>query len=259
MAGTVRLDYDGAIAVITNDNPARHNACDDAMDFRLWEIFAELRDRRDIRAIIWRGEGKSFSSGRDVAAIGGGQVSMSHHELMSQGHRGMQMILDVHAPVVVALKGWAIGGSFERALLCDLRVAAEDTRMMLPEVGHGVIPDTGGVARLFQICGPGVASDLVLTGRVMEAAEAFTHGIVSRVVTPETLDDTAWDIARKIASRPAVTVKMARRVIRHLAEPAVRASMAEELIAQTFIVKSDDFAEFRRARAEGREPRYTGS
>jgi len=259
MAGTVRLDYEGAIAVITNDNPAKHNACDDAMDFRLWEIFAELQQRPDVRVIIWRGEGESFSSGRDVAAIGGGQVSMSHHELMSQGHRGMQMLMDTHAPIVAALKGWVIGGSFERSLMCDIRIAAEGTRMMLPEVNHGVIPDTGGVARLFQICGPGVASDLVLTGRIMEAGEAFAHGVVSRVVSREALDDTAWQIARHIAARPAVTVKMARRVIRHLGEPAVRASMAEELIAQTFVVKSDDFAEFRLASREKRAPRYTGS
>ena len=83
--------------------------------------------------------------------------------------------------------------------------------------------------------------------------------IVSRLVKPEALDDTAWEIARHIAARPAVTVKMARRVIRHLGEAAVRASMAEELIGQTFIVKSDDFTEFRRSRIEKRDPRYTGS
>ena len=82
---------------------------------------------------------------------------------------------------------------------------------MLPEVGHGVIPDTGGVGRLYEICGSGVVSDLVLTGRAMEAQEAYAHGIVSRVVAPETLDDTAWEMANKIAGAPKVTVKMARR------------------------------------------------
>jgi enoyl-CoA hydratase/carnithine racemase len=160
---------------------------------------------------------------------------------------------------VVAMQGWAIGESFERALLCDIRVAAEGARFMLPEVTHGVICDTGGVGRLFQICGHGVASDLVLTGRPMDAHEAYAHGIVSRLVAPEVLDDTVWEIARKIAAAPTVTVKMARRVIAHLAEPEIRSSMAEELIAQTYISKSDDMAEFRAARAEEREPRFTGS
>ena len=178
----VRLEYDGPIAVITNDNPEKRNAFDDAMDRRLWEILGELRGRPDVRAVIWRGEGKAFSSGRDVAAIGGGEVEMTHHELMSQGHRGVQQIFDLDAPIVVAVQGWAIGASFQRALLCDIRIAAEDARFMLPEVTYGVIPDTGGVGRLFQMCGHGVASDMVLTGRPMDAAEAYAHGVVSRVV-----------------------------------------------------------------------------
>lgn len=257
--GRVRLDIDGSIAVITNDNPEKRNAFTDAMDQQLFEILAELKTRRDVRAVIWRGEGHSFSSGRDVSAIGGGQVDLTHHELMTRGHRGIQQVFDLEAPIIVAMQGWSIGGSFQRALLCDVRVAASDARFMLPETGYGVIPDTGGVVRLYQICGPGVVSDMVLTGRAMDASEALAHGIVSRVVEPDVLDETVREMAEQIVARPTVTIKMARRVIRHLSEPEVRASMAEELIAQTFINKSDDYAEFRAAKAEGRAPRYTGS
>ncbi len=259
MPGKVHLQIDGPLAVITNENPDKHNAFNDEMDLRLFEILGELARRRDVRAIVWRGEGRSFSSGRDVAAIGGGQVELSHHELMSRGHRGIQQIFDIDAPIIVACKGWTIGASFQRALLCDIRIAAEGARFMLPEVTHGVIPDTGGVGRLFQICGHGVASDMVLTGRSMDAAEAYAHGVVSRVVPLDELDTVAMDMARSIAAAPAVTMKMARRVIKHLAEPAIRASMAEELISQTFISRSDDMVERRAARAEGRDAHYTGS
>ena len=139
-----------------------------------------------------------------------------------------------------------------------MRVAAEGARFMLPEVTHGVMPDTGGVSRLFQMCGHGVVSDMVLTGRRLSAEEALAHGIVSRVVSRDALDDTAMEMAQKIASSSAVAVKMARRVISHLARPAVRASMEDELIFQTFVNRSDDFAEFKAARAEGREPLLLG-
>lgn len=259
MAGAVHLQVDGPVATITNDNPAKHNAFDDDMDAQLFAVLAELRDRPDVRAVIWRGEGKSFSSGRDVGALGGAASGLSHHELMRRGHRGIGALLDLDAPVLVALQGWAIGASFQRALLCDMRVAAEGARFMLPEVGHGVIPDTGGVARLFQICGHGVAADMVLTGRVMSAEEALGHGVVSRLVAPERLDDEVRAMAEKIAEAPVVTVRTARRVLAHLSEPEVRSSMAEELIGQTFVARSDDLAELRAARAEGRPPQYRGS
>lgn len=257
--GRVRLEVDGPIAVITNDHPEKRNAFNDDMDLQLFEILTELKARKDVRAIIWRGEGHSFSSGRDVSAIGGNQVAMTHHELMTRGHWGIQQVFEIEAPIIVAMQGWSIGGSFQRALLCDIRIASTDARFMLPETSYGVIPDTGGVSRLYEICGSGVVSDLVLTGRAMDAQEALAHGIVSRVVDRGDLDTTAREMAERVASTPAVTVKMARRVIRHLTEPQVRSSMAEELIAQTFINKSDDYAEFRAAKAEDRAPRYTGS
>ncbi len=259
MAGTVRLEIDGAIATITNDNPDKHNAFDDDMDMQLFAIIDSLVGRADVRAVIWRGEGKSFSSGRDVGSIGTLNVPLSHHELMRRGHRGIQRIWDVDAPFVVACKGWVMGGSFQRALLCDVRVAAETARFRLPEVTYGVIPDTGGVAVLYEMCGHGLVSDMVLTGRVLSAQEALAHGIVSRVVPDDELDATAAEMAKQIASSPAVTVKMAREVIKHLALPDIRSSMNDEMIYQTFINRSDDMAEMRAARSEDRPPNYTGS
>ncbi|MGH9049861.1 MAG: enoyl-CoA hydratase/isomerase family protein [Acidimicrobiia bacterium] len=259
MTERVRVEYDGPIATITNDNPEKHNAFDDEMDARLFEILAELRTRSDVRVVVWRGEGKSFSSGRDIGSIGTMQVPVSHHELMRRGHRGIQQLWELDAPVLVACKGWVMGGSFQRALLCDIRVAAEGTRFRLPELTYGVIPDTGGMGALFEICGAGLVSDLVLTSRVLPADEALAHGIVSRVVAGDELDATVREMAEHIAGLPAVTVKMAREVIRHLAVPALRSSMADEMIYQTFINKSDDMAELRAARAEEREPRFSGS
>jgi enoyl-CoA hydratase/carnithine racemase len=167
------------------------------------------------------------------------------------------MFLTMPCPIICALKGWVIGGAFERALLCDMRVAAVGTRMMLPEVVHGVIPDSGGVARLFQMAGHGVAADLALTGRVMTAEEALGHGVVSRLVADEAeLDAVTMSMAETIASAPAFTVKMARRTISSLGTDEVQRSIAEEAVAQSMVFTSSDYAEMKAARAEERVPHY---
>jgi enoyl-CoA hydratase/carnithine racemase len=257
MAGDlITLELDGSIAILSNNRPEKHNAANDEMDAQLWEALAELHRRPEVRAIVWRGNGRSFSSGRDTTQLGVRTEDISNLDFIERGHAGTQQFFSVPAPIIVALKGWVIGGSFERALLCDLRIAGESAKMMLPEVKHGVVPDSGGTARLFQIAGHGLAADLALTGRVMDAEEALRHGVVSRVVSDEALDETCLSVAREIASMPAFAVKMFRRTLSRLANPLVQASIQEEAITQTLTQASDDYAEMKAARAEDRDPIY---
>jgi enoyl-CoA hydratase/carnithine racemase len=258
VADEILLEFDGPVAIVTNNRPEKHNAFSDSSDLQLFEAFRSLDQRADVRAIVWRGNGKSFSSGRDLEQLGKGgkDEGLTQLELMERGHRFGKLLMTIAAPVIVAMKGWTIGGSFERALLCDLRVAGETARMTLPEVKHGVIPDTGGVARLFQMAGHGVASDLVLSGRVLSATEALQYGIVSRVVPDDELDGSVLQLAHDIAKAPAFTVKMARRVIQHLSYDQVAASIDEEALSQTLVFGSQDYAEMNAARAENRDPVY---
>ena len=253
----VRLEVDGPVAVITNNRPEKHNAMSDEMDRRLWEVLAEVHEMPDLRAIVWRGEGKSFSSGRDTGQIGVRVEDISDLEFIERGHRPTQMFLTMPCPIVCALKGWVIGGAFERALLCDIRVAAVGTRMMLPEVVHGVIPDSGGVARLFQMAGHGVAADLALTGRVMTAEEAYGHGVVSRLVADETeLDAVAWRWPRRSPRHPPSPSRWPGARSRASARDEVQRSIDEEAVAQSMVFASDDYAEMKAARAAERVPRY---
>lgn len=256
---TILLDVDGPVAVMTNNRPDRHNAANNEMDARLWEILRELHERPDVRAVVWRGNGKSFSSGRDVAELGQREPGVSDLEFIEAGHAGTQGFFTLSVPIVVALKGWVIGGSFERALLCDMRIAGESAKMRLPEVLHGVVPDTGGTARLVQMAGHGLAADLALTGRVMDAEEALRHGVVSRVVPDADVDDAALEIARQIAKAPPFTVKMFRRTLGGLANPDVQRSIQEEAVTQSLVFASHDYAEMKAARAEDREPKYRGN
>ena len=144
-------------------------------------------------------------------------------------------------------------------MMCDFIIAGDTAKFGQPEIKLGVIPGLGGTQRLARAVGKAKAMDMVLTGRRLSADEALSHGIVSRVVPNDELDATAHEMAEKIAASPAVTVKLARKVIAHLSRPQILTSMEDELIYQTFLNKSEDFAEFRAARAEEREPNYRGS
>ncbi len=111
---TIQLEFDGPVAIVSNNRPEKHNAANDEMDARLWEILEELEHRDGLRAVVWRGNGKSFSSGRDVTELGVRSEDISDLDFIERGHRGAQRLFTNPAPILVALKGWVIGGSFER-------------------------------------------------------------------------------------------------------------------------------------------------
>ena len=255
---TILLEYDGPVAIMTNNRPDKHNAANDEMDLRLWEVLGEIHRNAEVRCVLWRGVGKSFSSGRDTTELGIRTEDISDFDFIERGHKGAQQFFSMPCPNVVAMHGWTIGGSFERALLCDMRIASESARMMLPEVKHGVVPDSGGTARLFQIAGHGLTADLALTGRVLDAQEALQHGIVSRVVPDDQLESAGLEIAREIATMPPFTVKMFLRTLRRMANPPVQASMQEEAVTQSLVFASEDYAELKEARAAQREPKFRG-
>lgn len=254
----IRLEVTDGVAVLTNDRPEKHNAANDEMDAQLFDALDEIHGRSDVRVVLWRGEGRSFSSGRDTSQIGVRSEDITDFEFIERGHRRTQAFFTLPVPLVVAMKGWVIGGSFERALLADMRIAGESARMMLPEIKHGVVPDSGGTARLFQMAGHGLVADLALTGRPMDAEEALRHGVVSRVVPDEALDETALEICREIAARAPLAVKMFRRTLARIAHPLAQQTMQEESVAQSLIFASEDYAELKRARSEERPPRFRG-
>jgi enoyl-CoA hydratase/carnithine racemase len=252
------LEVEDGIAVLTNNRPEKHNAANDEMDRQFFDALEEIHERKDLRVVLWRGEGKSFSSGRDTSEIGVRSEDITNFEFVERGHRRTQMLFTLPVPMVVALKGWVIGGSFERALLADMRIAGESAKMMLPEIKHGVIPDSGGTARLFQMAGHGLIADLALTGRAMDAEEALRHGVVSRVVPDDQLEAASMALCREIAANPPFAVKMFRRTLSRIGNPLPQRTMQEESMGMTAIYETADYAEMKAARAEGREPEYRG-
>jgi enoyl-CoA hydratase/carnithine racemase len=280
----VLLEVKGGVAVLSLNLPDKHNAMADAVDALFFRYLDLLRSDRDVRVVVWRGNGPSFSAGRDMAELLGDEAQdadltgdrddtgpggrplrphasrhgfgASDFEVLDRGHWGTRLLYDFPVPIICALKGWTLGTSFERALLCDIRVAAEDTKLALASAEHGVIPDSAGVAKLYEIGGSALALDLAVTGRMIDAHDALRLGLVSQVVPDDELDDVVVELAHSIAARPPLVVRLVREHVHALAVAGVRGTLGRELVGQAMVLASHDFHEQHRARAEDREPRY---
>jgi enoyl-CoA hydratase len=161
-------------------------------------------------------------------------------------------------PVIAAIQGFALGGGLELALACHLRVAAEGSKMGLPEVTLGLIPGFGGTQRLSRIAGPGVAREWILTGDLFDAAEAHRVGVVNRVVSAEELLPSAVALAKTIASRGPVAVRSALEVIRMGLEVGQSAGESMEADAFGLIFATEDMREGTKAFLDKRKADFQG-
>lgn len=281
----VLLEVIGGVAVLSLNRPDTHNALDDEVDGLFFRYLDLLRTDRDVRVVVWRANGASFSTGRALAGHageggdgngngnghghdpgngnGGARTGTRHHEmgisdfdLLDRAQWAMRLLYEFPVPIICALKGWSLGTAFERALLCDIRVAGDGATLALPALDHGLLPDSAGVAKLFEIGGSALALDLALTGRRLDAREALELGLVSQVVPDDALDDAVLDLAAGIAARPPLVVRLVREHVQALAGAGVRGTLGRELVGQTMVLASRDRREQRRARAEDRSPRY---
>lgn len=258
MSDSVLFDRDGAIGIITLNRPERHNAMNDEAAERYQHVLDQALHDDAVRVVLLRGAGKSFCSGRDTAMLGHREKDESDYHFVLRAQQGRLKILDSPKPFVAAIKGAAIGGGCEMALACDIRVAASDLKMALPEINYGLLPDTGGTQYLASLIGISRAKYMVMTGERIDAQTALEWGAVDFVVEPGELDAKALDLARALASKPPIALAMAKTMIDQGFAGAVRNGIAQELMAQTALFKSEDYAEARAALREKRAPSYKG-
>lgn len=207
----VGVEKADGIALITLKRPEARNALDDALDAELAAVWEDFAADPDCRVAVLRGEGKSFCAGVDLKTALPRWAGASFGDLRRNVATGIGGGLTrgrhrLYKPILAAIQGHAVGGGFELALACDIRIAAEDARFGVFEIRRGLHQGDGGLTRLVAIAGLGVALDLSLTGREVPAEEALRLGLVSRVVPRECLDRTALEMARLIAANPPAAV-----------------------------------------------------
>ncbi|HEV7731765.1 MAG TPA: enoyl-CoA hydratase/isomerase family protein [Candidatus Binatia bacterium] len=229
MSAFATVDYArrGAVAVVTLDRPRRLNAYDVAMRDDLFAALGLADADPEVRAVVLRGRGPAFSTGGDVMEFGSAPSAVVARAVRWQ-RDVWGRLLGLRAATIAAVHGYAVGGGFEMAMLCDLCIAADDVRFALPETGLGMIPGVGGTQTLPRRVGVGRALELVLADRWMRAREALDVGVVQRVVPRARLLPTALGLARRLAALDPAVVQAARRCVRAAHDGSLEAGIALE-------------------------------
>ena len=253
-----KVDARGAIEIWTIDGEGRRNAISRAMLAELEAMVGRVSRGHDTRVVIITGAGdKAFCAGADLKERGG----MSEPEVrafLDGLRRTLRAIEQSDCVFIAALNGAAFGGGTELALTCDLRVAAPAAELGLTEVKLGIIPGGGGTQRLTRLIGPGRAKDLILTGRRLNAAEAFSIGLVGRLAPEGRLLDTAYTLAESIVENAPLAVATAKHAIDEGVSLELDAALALELRHYETVLATEDRLEGLKAFAEKRKPVYKG-
>ncbi|MCS7050948.1 MAG: enoyl-CoA hydratase-related protein [Thermomicrobium sp.] len=255
---SVRVERAEAIALVTVERPERLNALDTAMLQALLAAFRDLASDESIHAVILTGAGdRAFIAGADISEMVDKDPAgaLAFAEL---GHAVCQAIEEAPQPVIAAVNGYALGGGCELALACDVRLASDRAVFGQPEVTLGIPPGWGGSQRLPRVVPPGIARELLYTGRRVSAEEALRIGLVNAVYPADELLDRARDLARQIAANGPVAVRLTKRAVRFGLEHGLAAGSAYERQCFAFAFTTDDRREGMRAFLEKRRPVFRG-
>jgi len=221
-------DCSDGIANVTINRPKALNALNEATLKELLCLFAAIREDAAVKVVILTGAGeKAFVAGADISemqpidAVTGRQFALLGHQLAAA-------IESLPKPVIAAVNGFALGGGCELALCCDIRLASEAARFGQPEINLGVIPGFGGTQRLPRLIGKGRACELLLTGDMIDAAEAYRIGLANKVLPAAELLPAARKLAAKIASKGQVAVAFAKAALRDGLETDLTRACAHE-------------------------------
>jgi len=209
----IEMHVDGRIATVVINRPEALNAFDADHLRDLTEVFRDLRTNREVRAVVLTGAGdRAFAAGADIRAMRD-MDQEAGRTFGRLGHAAAMAIESMPRPVIAAVNGFALGGGCELALASDIRLASENAVFAQPEVGLGIPPGWGGTQRLPRIVGPGLAAELIFTGRRVKAEEALRVGLVNAVFPAESLLTEAQAMANLIAANSPLAVAAAKQAM----------------------------------------------
>lgn len=247
-------EVQGRVALLTLNRPKALNALNDALMDELGQALLKYDADDDIGAIVITGSEKAFAAGADIAAM----ANWTHMDVFKSEYitRNWETMLRIRKPIIAAVSGYALGGGCELAMMCDFIIASDTAKFGQPEIKLGILPGAGGSQRLPRAIGKAKAMDMVLTGRMMDAAEAERSGLVSRVVATDRLMAEAVEVATVIASMSLPSVMMAKESVNRTWESPLSEGLLFERRAFHSLFGTEDQKEGMKAFLEKRAPAF---
>jgi enoyl-CoA hydratase/carnithine racemase len=252
----VSLSVEQGIGTIRLDRPPM-NALNIEVQEGLRSAAAQATADDSVRAVVVYGGEKVFAAGADIKEM----ATMSYVDMTARTSElsgAFDAIARIPKPVVAAITGYALGGGCELALACDWRVAAQDAKLGQPEINLGIIPGAGGTQRLARLVGPARAKDLIMSGRMVEAAEAHTIGLVDQVVPAAEVHAAAVALVSRYVTGPAQALRAAKLAIDGGLSMDLASGLAWESQLFAALFATDDKREGMAAFVEKRKPGFTG-
>ncbi len=252
----------GPVRHVVLNRPEKRNAMSQELLRALGEALREAAAEESVHCVLLRGEGPVFSAGVDLVELAASAGEVGHMRTFRNVFlECANLCEEMPKPVVCQIHRTCVGGALEVALGCDLRIASSDASFGLPEVKFGIIPDVGGSTRLPAVVGLGRAKELIMTARLIDAAEAERIGLVNRVVAPEQLEQAAQALVEELLANSHVAVGRAKRVIDASARPALAQTLEMEVSVQEYCIAAarEQARESEQAQqSEDREPQLSG-
>jgi enoyl-CoA hydratase len=254
----LRCDIDDGVAVLTLDRPGRLNAIGSDTVALLHDALDTIEADPAVRVVVVTGQGRAFSAGADITELDTLETAHDFARFVRSLTDSFGRLARLHQPSIAAVDGLALGGGFELALACDLRIAGDGARFGVPEVRLGLLPAAAGTQRLARLLPAAVAKHLLMTGNQLGADDALRWGLVNHVVPAGTTLDAARELAGSLASGPPMALAAAKRLVDEGVELPFDTAVGLERDAVAMLFATDDRREGVAAFLEKRQPAFTG-
>jgi enoyl-CoA hydratase len=255
---TIELSVADRIATVTINRPDKLNALNVAVFVDLTRLVEELRDRADIGGVIITGAGRAFVAGADISELEP-HGAVAARDLARRGQLVLNRLESLPKPVIAAINGFALGGGCELAMACHVRIASDAAKFGQPEVKLGLIPGYGGTQRLPRLVGKGRALQLLMTGEIIDAAEAYRIGLVNRVVPAADLMKTAQEMMKAMLANAPLALAGCIEMVNRGYDVSMGDALAMEASAFGLLAATDDKREGTRAFLEKRAAAFKGA